>query len=59
MKKNLLPINKKVKKKNQISKYHILSLRRLIKIIYQQSINEKPPNLIGYQGEKPKDFKYI
>ena len=36
-------MNKKVKKKNQISKYYISSLKKLIKMIYEWLIDEIPP----------------
>ena len=58
-KKNLLSMNKKVKRKNQISKYYISSSERLIKIIYKRLIDEKPLNLVRYRKKKSKNPKYI
>ena len=46
--KNLLAINKKVRRKNQIPKYHVFSLKKSIKMINKQLINKKPFNLVGY-----------
>ena len=46
MKKNILLINKKVKKKNQIFEYYTSGPKRLIKMIYKKLINEKLFNLI-------------
>ena len=57
--KNLLPISKKVRRKNQIPEYHVPSPGRLMKIIHEQSINEKPPNQVKYLGRKPKNLKYV
>ena len=39
---------KKVRRKNHIPEYHALSPVRTIKKIRKQSIDEKPPNSIGY-----------
>ena len=44
--KNLLFINKKIIKKNQISKYYISSSKKLIKTIYKQLIDKKSLNLV-------------
>ena len=38
--------NKKMRKKNQISEYHVSSPKRLIKTIHRQSSNKKPFNLV-------------
>ena len=45
-----------MRKKNHVSKYLIPSPRRSMKMIYEQSINEKPPNLVRYKEEKSKDL---
>ena len=52
--KNLLPKSRKVRKKNQIPEYHAPSPEGYDKED-TRSINEKPPNLVGYWGGKPKD----
>ena len=54
--KNLLPINKKVKIKNQIPKYYTSSLIEMMRKIRKQLINEKPPNLVWYYGGKLKNL---
>ena len=57
--KNLLLSSKKVKRKNQIPEYHVLSPKRLIRMIHEQSIDKKPPNPVRYWGGKSKDPKYV
>ena len=37
-----------MRKKNQISKYYASSPKGLMKKIYEQSMNKKPPNPVGY-----------
>ena len=41
-------MNRKVKKKNQIFEYYILSSKKLMKKISEQLIDKKPPNLMRY-----------
>ena len=60
-----MPINKKVKKKNQIFKYHISSLKLLIKIVPLRQANylsnQLIKNLLIYQEikeENQKIYKY-
>ena len=43
-----------MRRKNQIPEYHTPSPKGSIKMIREQSINEKPPNPVGYWGKKPK-----
>ena len=45
-----------MRKKNQISKYHALSPRKLIKTIHELSINEKLFNLVGNWRKVPKNL---
>ena len=52
-------LNKKVRKKNQIPEYYTFSHKELMEIIREQSIDEKPPNLIEFWGKKPKNPNYI
>lgn len=40
-------MNRKVRKKNQISQYHVPSLQGLIKTIHKYLIDQKPPNPVG------------
>lgn len=44
--KKFLAYNKNMRMKNQILKYHSLIPKKLVKIIYGQSIDKKPPNLV-------------
>ena len=41
-------MNKKMRRKNQIPKYHTLSSMRLMRIIYEQLIDKKPLNPVEY-----------
>ena len=47
---------KKMRKKNHISEYHAPSPVGTMRKIREQSINEKPFNLVGYWGGKQKDL---
>ena len=47
---------RKIKKKNQIPKYHTFSLIKTMKKICEQSVDVKPSNLMGYWGGKLKDL---
>ena len=49
-------MNKEMRKKNQIFKYYALSPKKLIKIISERLIDEKPLNPVGNEGRKPKDL---
>ena len=52
--KNLLPVDKKVRRKNQIPEYHVPSPGGTIRTIRNWSINEKPPNPVGKLRKKTK-----
>ena len=45
-----------MRRKNHIPDYHAPSPIGTMRKICEQSIDEKPHNLIGYWGEKPKDL---
>ena len=45
-----------MRKKNRIPKYYVFSLKISMRIIYEQSINEKPYNSIKYWDRKPKNL---
>lgn len=50
--KNLLSINKKVRRKSMIPKYNAPSFMGMIKIIHEQSIDKKHSNLVRNWEEK-------
>ena len=48
--------NRKVRKKNEISKYHSLSLKKSIRTIHKKWSNKKPTNLVKNWKKKLKDL---
>ena len=49
-------MNRKIKKKNQIFEYYIPSFKKLMKTIYKQLIDDKPPYSIKKLKKKIKKF---
>ena len=54
--KNLLPRDRKVRRKNQIPKYYAPSPEGSMRTIRERSIDEKPLNPVRYWGGNPKDL---